>query len=708
MVAGGDIYLPDSGVEVKKTICAICEGASTSCAMNVYVRDGRVLKVEGMKEFPHNRGTLCAKGNATRQYVYNAERLRAPLRRTGRRGGGFVEISWEEAYGEIAERLLAIKKKHGAEAVVFGVGYSKWLRPFAQRLAISFGSPNFATESSTCHFATVIAARLTYGAWGAPDIANCRSLLVWGRNPFFSATPGARPLIEAAERGVNIVEVNPLVTHLSRYATLRLVPRPGSDGALALGLARVIVDEGLHDREFIDRHTHGFTEYRALISRFTPQETERLSGVPADDVVRAARLIAGSGPAAIMTSASSTVHHLDGVQNHRAILCLSGLTGNFDAPGGNHVVPETWLHVGCSAATRQREFTYPRPLAELPPRVGADAFPVWCRFVGEAQAMHLPQQILSGRPYPLRAMLAFGYNHRMWPGNDVFERALDKLDFFVDVDLFLTPTARRADIVLPACSSLERSELRFYPCDHVILTEPAIAPLGLARADSDIIIELARRIAPEDTLLGGGYEACLDYILQPSGLTVAELKRHPSGLSLGGRPGLTAPGHYKYRRDGFATPTGKMEFVSTVLGEMGFAPLPVATAPGSDRDEAADYPLMLVTGVRLPMYMHSRTFRNSWNRQLHPLPTVALNPQTAAARGIDDGEEVLLRTRRGEVRVRAQLTGIVPADMACIYHGWPEIEVNRLLHPEHLDPISGFPACKSLRCAIDKAPPLSA
>lgn len=122
--------------------------------------------------------------------------------------------------------------------------------------------------------------------------------------------------------------------------------------------------------------------------------------------------------------------------------------------------------------------------------------------------------------------------------------------------------------------------------------------------------------------------------------------------------------------------------------------------------EAADFPLFLVTGVRLPMYMHSRTFRNPWNRQLHPLPTVSLNPQTAAARGIGDGEEVLLRTKRGEVRVRAQLTGVVPGDMACIYHGWPEIEVNRLLHPDRLDPISGFPACKSLRCAIAKAPPL--
>ena len=694
-----------TGIEIKKTICAICESATSSCGVNAYVKQGKVIKVEGMKEFPQNRGTLCAKGNANRQYIYNKDRLLTPLKRTGKRGSGqFEEISWDAAYATIADRLLSIKAETGPESAVFGVGYTKWLRPFAQRLGISFGTPNFATESSTCFYATQVAAKLTYGNWGAPDIKNAECLLIWSKNTFTSGTPGAKRLIAARKNGLKIIEVSPTVTHQTRYADIRLGLRPGTDGALALAMAHVIISEALYDKAFVANWTLGFDEFKAYVAEFTPEKSEAITGVSADLIVQAARLYAGSKASSIMTGASATVHHTNGVQNHRAIIALCGLTGNYDSPGGNYIVPETWLHVNTGVPTRHHEFTFPQNLKDMAPRVGQDRFPVWSDLVNEAQSMWLPYQIESGKPYPIRALVAFGYNQRMWPGNDIFLKSLEKLDFFVNIDLFMTDTNRQADIVLPACSSFERSELRFYPGNHVIYTQPAISPLGQSKPDSEIIFELARRIAPEDTLMNKGYEACLDWVLAPSGLTVEQLKQHPSGLTV---KDVNMPPYRKYETEGFATPSGKMEFTSTRLMEAGFDPLPVYREPGlsprKDPADAMDFPLVLGTGTRLPMYVHSRTFRDRWNRELHPHPMVMMNPEDAAQRGITDGDSVILSTHRAELNVKAKLTGTLCPGVVNIYHGWPEIEVNHMIEPDYLDPISGFPGFKSLLCEMRKA-----
>jgi len=693
-----------TGITVKPTICAICEGGATSCGVNAYVKDGTVIKVEGMPEFPQNQGTLCAKGNAGRQYIYNKDRILTPLKRIGDRGtDAFEPISWQEAYDTIAEKLLAIKSETGPESVVFGVGFTKWLRPFAQRLALSFGSPNFATESSTCYLATQVAARLTYGDWGLPDLKKSACLLVWSRNPFYSGTPGAKKLIAAWQAGLKIIEVSPMVTHLSRYADMRLGLRPGTDGALALGMAHVMIREDLYDKAFVADWTVGFDLYKAYTRWFTPEQTEKITGVPARVIEAAARLFATTKPASIMTSASPTVHHTNGVQNHRAIICLSGLTGNYDAPGGNHVVPESWLHVATGIPTRQHEFMLPRDLKQMAPRVGQSPFPLWADLTEEAQSVWLPFQIESRQPYPIRAVVAFGYNHRMWPGSDHFAKSLDKLDFFVDIDLFMTDTAKMADIVLPACSSFERSELRLYAGNHAILTQPVIPPLGDAKPDTEIIFELAKRIAPEDELLRQGYHNCLDWILVPAGLSVAELRQHPKGMALTALP-LTA--YHKYRANGFATPSGKMEFVSAKLQEAGFDGLPAykepAASPAATPETALQYPLVLGTGTRLPMYIHSRTFRNNWNRDLHPHPTIRMHPADAADRCIAHGDDVLLQTPRHAVKAKALVTETIRPGAVNIYHGWPEIEVNQLIAPDYLDPISGYPGFKSLLCDVRK------
>lgn len=494
-----------------------------------------------------------------------------------------------------------------------------------------------------------------------------------------------------------------MVTHQTRFADYRLALRPGTDGALALGMAHVIIFEDLYDKDFIAGWTKGFEEYREYVKQFTPENTESITGVPAHLIQAAARMFATSNTSCIMTSASPTVHHTNGVQNHRAIIALSGLTGNFDIPGGNYVIPETWLHASTGFKTRQEEFMRPHPMASMAPLVGQEKYPIWAEIVKEAQSMHLPNQIMSGKPYPIRAMVAFGCNQRMWPGTDDFVESLKQLDFFVDIDLFMTDTAKLADIVLPACTSYERNELRFYPGNHVIYTQPAISPLGESKPDSEIIIELAKRITPDDELMRQGYEACLDWILEPSGLKLAELKKHPSGVSA---KNIEMPPYRKYQQNGFPTLSGKMEFVSSRLGEADIEALPFykepVLSPVSTPDVAEKFPLVLGTGTRLPMYIHSRTFRNSWNRKLHPDPSVMINSSDATERNITDNDEVVLSTPRSSIKVRARITDTIAPGVANIFHGWPDVEVNELIESDYLDPISGFPGFKSLICQVAK------
>jgi anaerobic selenocysteine-containing dehydrogenase len=695
---------PSTGIEIRPTICSICNPGS-HCGVDAYVKNGRIIKVKGSME-AHNTGTLCAKGAAGRQYVYHPDRLTTPLIRIGERGTGrFEPASWKDALSLISNRLNEIKTETGPESVIFYAGYPKWMRPFLKRLTHSFGSPNYASESSTCHTAVKLAAILNYGEDASPEVGRAKCLLVWSRNPFYSNPPRSRGLLAARKKGLKIIEVGPLVTPLTHHADIHLRIRPGTSGALALALAHVIIEEGIYDRDFVKRWTLGFDEYRNLARGFALDAAEKITDVPAELIVRAARLFAGSKPAAVMTGASPTVHHTNGLQNQRAINALVGLTGNFDVPGGNHVFPSNYLYISNGVKTRDVEFMQSRPWSEMAPRVGEDKHPVWCRFIPEAHSMMAPFQIRSQKPYPIRGMLAFGLNHRMWPGSDFARESFQKLDFLVDVDLFMTDTAKLADVVLPACSSYERSELKFYPEKRILWTRPAIEPLGQSRSDAEIIFELAETLAPDDDLLRSGYEASVDWILKPSGFKVAELKKYPHGLVV---DDVSIPPYRKYEKEGFKTPSGKMEFTSLVLADHGLDSLPVyrepVLSPVSTPEKAKDFPLILTTGARLPFFIHSRAYRIPRLRRIQPDPMADLNPADARKRDLSQGDWVLLSTGRGAIRVRANLTETVPPGVVNMYHGRPEADVNTLIDPDYRDPISGFPAFKSMLCELKKAP----
>ncbi len=703
------IPTPETGIEIRKSICTICD-PRTQCGLDLYIKDGKIIKVEGSEENPYSKGTLCSKGAATRQYVYNEDRLKTPLKRTGPRGAGkFEQISWNEALETIAAGFNDIKNECGPESVAFYSGYAKYFRPYLKRLAHSFGSPNYISESSVCYQATALSQKLVFGRPGGPDLANTNCLLVWSSNPFYTNPGDARAILKGKERGMKLIVVDPRETPTTAHADIHLQVRPGTDGALALSMAYVIINEKLYDQDFTSNHTYGFEEYKEYVQLFTPEKGEELTGAPADKIRAAARMYASFKPAAILPSASSVVHHTNGVQNYRAIFSLVGLTGNYDIIGGNYVKTPSFLHRAAFIRTREHEFVQPKSWDDMPPRIGADRFPVWVDVIDEeGQAMQLPYHIRSGEPYPIKAVIGFGLNYRMWPDSKGMLDSLNKLDFFVNVDIFMTETCKYADIVLPTCTSVELSELRCYDLGYIIYTQPAIPPLYDSRPAADIIYGLANKLGLDDSLFKAGYEAGIDWILEPSGITLTELKKHPSGMFT---PKPQQLPEKKYLKTGFKTPSGKMEFKSKIIekyeGRPGFEALPVYKPPKFSKEAAPElakeYPFILNTGSRLPMFIHTRTYRLTWTSSLRPnFPSVDINSEDALRLGIKQDDVIRISTPKDAIEVKANLTQMIQPGIIHMYHGHPNADVNLLFEGDYFDPLSGYPGFKAALCKVEK------
>jgi len=690
-------------MEIKKTICGICT-ASTHCGIDAHIENGKVTKIEGMKEHPSNEGTLCVKGAASRQYLYHPDRIKYPMKRAGARGSGKWErISWEEALHTIAESLLRLKKDPGPESVIFLTGYTKWMRPYLQRLAHAFGSPNYCTETGLCYSATVVASEINFGAMALPDLKNTKCILSWSVNPFYSNIRLARRILAAKERGVKMIAVDPRVTPLTERSDLHLQLRPGTDGALALGFMHLMIKEKIYDKEFVDRWTIGFDELADYVKEFDPKRVEGITWVPIKKIEAATRMFSEIKPACVVQSASSTVHHVNGVQNHRAITLLSALTGNFDVQGGNCVQTPTYLYTFSATRTNEEKIRLVDQLPHLPKRIGEEEVPVWCKLHPEAQSVLIPFQIHSEKPYPLRAFLGFGANYRMWPGSDFMKDALLKLELLVFSDFFMTDTCQLGDIILPAATSFERSELKFWVENYVMLTQPAVEPIGESKSDVHIILELAQRLGLASQFWNGNEENAINEMIAPSGYTVNELKNYPSGTFLKDPIPLR---YKKYEQEGFATPSKKVEISSSILRESGYDPLPIYRepkySPFSSPELAKEYPLVLTTGARLPMFLHSEMYNVPWCRSLRPFPMVDINPSDAKERGVEQGDWVYLETKRNRIKVKANVTETILPGVVNMPHGNKEADANLLIEPDYLDPISGFPGFKSLLCEVKK------
>ena len=686
--------------EVRHGICDIC-CPSFHCGLDAYVKDGKIVRIEGMKEHPASHGRICTKGQMNRSYIYREDRLQTPLKRVGPRGGGrFEPISWEQAFEEITEKLLAIRQRYGPESVMFYSGYTKWYRPFLHRLANSFGTPNYGSESSNCMFSTFLNWLVTTGnIMCRSDTGRSGVFLGWAFNPYYSRDLAADSVERGKARGMKVIIVDPRITPASeRLADIHLRPRAGTDGALALGLAHVLIREGMTNDDYINRYVYGYEEYRKYVSRFTPEETERLTGVPAAEVIRTARMIGENLPLSICESAAPIGHHRNGFQNYRAIMSLSAITGSFDRPGGQIPVSFSYNYQGAGLDIDEDGFIRECRPERMAPAIGSERFPLWNQFIDEAQTNGLIPQLETDEPYPIRAIMGFGLNYRIGPANERLKKAMSKAELLVNTELFMTDTCRLCDYVLPVCSSLERSELKVWGGGYIWYTRPVIKPLYESRSDVDIICELARRLGLADPLLAAGPEACYRHLIRRLPVTLEELWKAGGPVQLPSDEYV--PGTLLEK--GLATESGRFELYSLAIEKyrgIGLKPLPEYIPPV----EKEGFPFRMCSSPRLPAHLHSRLRGVPYSKALNPRPEAQINPQDARELGVEDGDDLVISTENGSIKLKAMVT--IQADRGCVYvpHGFAEADPNAILSLEDVDPYSGFPAFRSRPVRVEKA-----
>jgi len=650
-----------------KTHCARMDHGG--CALLAGVAGDRIVRVKGDPNGFLNRGYVCPKGLAAPRRLTHPQRLLYPLKRTGERGGGgWRRISWSEALTETGRNLAAVKAKHGARAVAFCQGMPKGLEHFALiRLANLFGSPNVVAVQDVCHAPREISGMHTCGFYPVVDWHHPAELIVlWGSNPSATHEEGqiCTLLTGQLKEGAQLIVVDPRKTALAARAKHWLQLRPGSDAALAMAMLNVIIRERRYDADFVDRWTHGFDALAEAVRGFTPEKMAPLTWVPAETIRRCARAYAEAKPAAVAwgNAIEQTVAAFD---TARALICLMALCGNLDVPGGN---------IQANEPKQQR-------LGEF---VRADALPDKAREMIHARKgciprlmtvppAHFRRAVLEDDPYPVRAAYVQCANPLLsYADSGMTARALRKLDFVAVADVFMTPTAALADIVLPAATHFEFDDIGHYGLGHgFLLARPKVvdAP-GECRPDLEIINALGKELTvPNDWF--EDYRTMLDSVLAPAGIDFKAFAER--GI-------LRGPERFrKYEAKGFKTPSGKVELCLSQAEALGLTPLPAFR--GLPEPEDPDFPLVL-TCCKDPFFLHSSYRWLDKLRERRPRPEAWIHPETAAAQGIVDGGRVIIETRHGSILQTARLTGKILPQVVYAAYGWwfperPETDAGR-------------------------------
>jgi anaerobic selenocysteine-containing dehydrogenase len=732
------------------------------------------------------------------------------MKRTRAKGDpdpGWVRISWEEAMTLAASRLLDIKAQYGAEAVVFCIGtpsgtatvdYWEWLL----RLANAFGSPNFMDPIYICQWNSLFGSLYTYGVTRpSPDYDHARCILLWGTNPQVSWPAAAARISQARARGAKLIVIDPRKTNMAEKADCWLPVRPGSDGALALAMIHVLLEEKLYDERFVRQWTNGtflvrmdtpqllttrdlapsgnseafvvwdgrsggpvgdhayrgyaqddvepalagafpvtlangkvvecrpaFELLKELAAQYAPERSEAITWTPAGDVRRAVRMFATEQPSCFF-SWTGIEQHSDATQTNRAVDLFSALTGQFDQRGSNVLFASAPTNLVMGFELLPPEQAARRlGIAECP--LGPSSLP------GNVPAYEIYRAILTGDPYPVKAMVTFGSDLLLGRGDPLRGKAaLEALDFHVHVDMFCNPSATFADLLLPACTCWEREA--FLPSyvalplsedtvTWVQLRPRVIPPLHESRSEVEIIFDLAKRLGVGDHFLNGDIEVAFNHQLAPSGLTVRQLRAHPMGMRFEARTR-----YQKYAEidpqtgqpQGFQTPSHKVEIYSTTFAKAGYPPLPVCQepveSPASRPDATQEYPLVL-TFFRVVQFCDEQHRNIPRLRRPVPEPFLEIHPHTATAAGIADGEWAVVETATGRVKLKAKFKDSLHPRVVATQYGWwqgckelgrssydpfgPDgANANLLVPNEAIDPIGGSVPHRSQRCRVRKA-----
>ena len=651
--------------------CHMCGG---STGIKVHVVDGKVVKIEPNENNPIGvanvstdyaaikglGGRMCAKGNAGVRSLYDPDRLKTPMKRIGPRGAGrWKAISWEEALDDVAKNFLAIREKCGPEALFWCTEDSSFT-DMQSDFNLLYGSPNFSMHSNTCDVARKASFKLVMGDdRPLADFANTRYALVFGWN-LLAATKWAHlPAIwnMGRARGAKMVYVDPYYNQTAAKADEWIPIRPGTDGAFALALGHEIVTNGWYDAEFIREYTIGFDKYAELVKDKTPEWAEKITSIPADAIRRIAKELASSKPA-VVDVWSGPGHHTNATDGGRAIAMLPALLGQYDKPGA--------MLSRVAKGGKRRALNVDKPKA---PRV--DGLGTKYPFA-HASGIYteIRDAIISGKPYQLRVGMFMFQNFVMSvPNTRKNIEALEKLEYVVVMDTMLSETAKLADIIIPGSHYLERWEVNvnWVTFPATAIRRPAVKSVINGMTEQEFILALAQRMGLKDKdgkTFPRTYQEYMDDQLKngPIGKGLEEMMALPGGVFVTGETV-----YEKYKKDGFKTPSKKIEFFSEQMAKKGLNPLPDYVEPVYR--PTPEFPLYLIN-FKQAEHTHSRTFNNDWLMEMKPDNPLLINSATAAGLGLQNGDPIWLESPYAKAKATIQVTERIHPEVVALHHGY--------------------------------------
>jgi formate dehydrogenase alpha subunit len=670
------------------TTCGYC---GVGCRLEVHVRGGRVVAISPAEDGPANRGHACVKGRFAHQFTHAPDRLTAPLVRAG---DGFQAVSWDEALDRVAGELARIKADHGPDAIA-GLASSRATNEECYAMQRVFraaiGTHNIDNCARVCHAPTSFALRRSVGLSGASgsfeDIEHAQVLLLIGVNPT-SGHPvvGAR-MKQAALNGTALITVDPRRIELADYGVLHCSVRSGTNAAFLNGLAHVLIRDGLVDSDFVAERTEGFTELADLVRDYTPAEVERITGVPAGDVERAAHLYGEAQRASISWGLGVTEHRY-GSDCVQLIANLALLTGKIGRPGSALLPLRGQNNVqGSSDMGAQPDtFTAYRSVGD---EQAARLFEQrWGVSMSRQRGLKLPEMLDAALDGRVKAMWICGYDiAQSDPDAARVAAALANLEFLVVQDIFENETSRFADVILPAAAFLEKSGTFTNAERRFQLVQAAAEPPDEAKTDLEIYKLVSARLGHELP-----YDGPEDVMAE-----IAELTPQYAGVTYEriGRRGLLWP----VAADGTDSPSLYGERFELPDGRGRLAALPYKP-PGAETDD--EFPLILVTGRRLEHYNVGTMTRRTANLELVGHEWLEIHPDDAAACGVEDGALVEVTSRNGSIRLQAGITErIEPGHVFAAFH-FPEVRTN-LLVGQSADVDTSCPEYKVVAVAVTPA-----
>src|SRR5688572_8742344 len=635
-----------------------------TCAWQVTVQDGRAVGLRGDPAHPFTRGTLCAKVNHFIERAQSPERLLHPLRRTGPKGSGqFERVGWDEALDQIASRLKDIVAGDGGTAILpysyLGTQGVVQCNSMSQRFFHRLGATRLVR--AICGGAGGAGVTATNGiAMGImpEDIVHSRHIILWGTNTVVTNVHLWPFIREARQAGARIVVIDPAKTRTSEQADWHIRPRPGTDTALALGMMHVIVRDGLHDADYVERYTIGFEPLRKRLQDYPPERAAEITGVAASEIEALARAYVTTRPSVIRTLVGME-HHAHGGMTYRTIACLPALTGAWRDRGGG------LLHM----VSRLRMLALNMPSVEMPEL--------------EDTSLRSLNMVQAGRALtdvtltpPIRAIVVYNSNPAATtPNQNLVLQGLRRDDLFtVVIEQFMTDTARHADYVLPATSQLEHLDLFWsWGQPYLTLNLPAIAPQGEALPNTEIFRRLASRMGFDDAYFRDSDEDIVRRTLVSThpfadGITYEALKEK-------GWIRFKVPEDYRpYAEGQFPTASGKCEFYSEALALQGRDPLPGYTpaeeSPHGSSPLLSRFPLALVTAKSALHFLNSSYANQPRHLRAEKEPLADIHPTDASTRSIIDGDLVRVFNDRGALTLRARVGERVIPGMVAVPSGW--------------------------------------